>query len=81
MAGNVEPHSVSVGSHSSEANVELRAGQFAVRLLRTGASIRSVIAPDRAGQLDEIVLGHPRCEDYLVRTTSVVYAVPSFVSL
>lgn len=37
-----------------------------VVLISTGAAILSIYTPDRNGQLDDIVLGHPNVEDYAV---------------
>lgn len=51
--------------------IELRAGGVTIGLLTTGASIRSVHAPGRDGDVDDIVLGHPNIDAYAVRARSL----------
>ncbi|SLN59984.1 Aldose 1-epimerase precursor [Aquimixticola soesokkakensis] len=47
--------------------ITLEAGQTRVRLLSLGASIQSIVTPDRAGVQDDIVLGHDSLAGYLAR--------------
>lgn len=46
---------------------QLKVGQTVVTVIDVGAAIRSVQFSDRAGQVDDVVLGHPTLEDYKVR--------------
>lgn len=45
--------------------VTLTAGIISVRLLSYGASIQSLLLPDRAGTLADVALGHATLEEYL----------------
>ena len=46
--------------------VALELAGVKVVLISTGAAILSIHTPDRNGDLDDIVLGHPTVEDYAV---------------
>ena len=46
--------------------VTLEQAGVKVVLMSTGAAILSIHTPDRNGNLDDIVLGHPTVEDYAV---------------
>lgn len=48
--------------------VTLEQAGVKVVLISTGAAILSIHTPDRNGEVDDIVLGHPTVEDYAVRT-------------
>ena len=51
---------------SKSGSVTLTAAGVEATLLSAGASIRSILLQDRDGKKDDIVLGHPTEEDYLV---------------
>ena len=57
----------------------LRRGSIQVELLNYGAVIRSVLAPDRNGQVKDIVLGFDRIEDYFVNVPSFGAAIGRIV--
>ncbi|CBI15252.3 hypothetical protein AAG906_001234 [Vitis piasezkii] len=59
-----------VSEASSEIGVyELKRGNFSVKLTNYGATVVSVILPDRNGKLDDVVLGFDSVEDYKNDTT------------
>ncbi|KAF9671914.1 hypothetical protein SADUNF_Sadunf12G0100000 [Salix dunnii] len=48
---------------------ELKRGDFSVKLTNYGATVISVILPDKNGKLDDIVLGYDSVDDYKNDTT------------
>ncbi|GAB4853519.1 hypothetical protein Ancab_017710 [Ancistrocladus abbreviatus] len=48
---------------------ELRRGDFSVKLTNWGATVISVILPDKNGKLDDVVLGYDSVDDYKNDTT------------
>src|SRR5690606_12171020 len=46
----------------------LRAGALEVRVLDYGATVQALLAPDRYGNTDDVVLGFERLQDYVDNT-------------
>jgi len=46
----------------------LRVGAYETRVLDYGASVQALLVPDRAGHVDDVVLGFDRLEDYVSNT-------------
>ncbi|KAL5714088.1 aldose 1-epimerase [Ranunculus cassubicifolius] len=62
---------VSAAKHESQAKFyELNKGNFSVKFTNRGASIVSVIVPDKTGKLDDVVLGYDSVEQYAHNTPS-----------
>lgn len=48
---------------------ELKRDEFSVKVTNFGATVLSVVLPDKNGKLDDIVLGYPSLDDYKNDTT------------
>lgn len=60
---------VSVGKHEPKVEFyELKKGNFSVKLTNRGATIASVIFPDKKGKLADVVLGFDTVEEYVNNT-------------
>ncbi|GAB2269951.1 hypothetical protein Dimus_004868 [Dionaea muscipula] len=60
------------GGVAAEENIgvyELKRGNFSLKLTNWGASVISVILPDKNGKLDDVVLGYDSVQDYKNDTT------------
>lgn len=67
MTATRTPFGVLPGGAAVEAYTVRNANGVEVRAISYGASIISVRVPDRAGRLDDVVLGFDRLDDYLTK--------------
>lgn len=65
-AARIEPFGKTGAGEDVDAIVLSNAGGMQVRILTLGATIQSVIVPDRDGNLADVTLGYPTAEDYCV---------------
>ncbi|KAL3516850.1 hypothetical protein ACH5RR_023752 [Cinchona calisaya] len=58
-------NNVAAADYDDYINVyELKKGNFSVKITNYGATVLSVILPDRTGKLDDVVLGFPTIDGY-----------------
>lgn len=62
-----EPFGRTPDGREVEAVTLEQAGGLAVRILTFGATLQSLLAPDRNGRVEDVVLGHDAAEDYALR--------------
>ncbi|CAB4311362.1 unnamed protein product [Prunus armeniaca] len=65
MVMNLSPNANRVYSAHTEVGIyELKKGDFSVKLTNYGATVLSVVLPDKNGKLDDVVLGFESLKDY-----------------
>lgn len=63
-SARIEPFGLTPGGDGVEAIVLTNAAGMQVRILTLGATIQSVLAPDRNGKMADVVLGYADAESY-----------------